>query len=220
MINFTVCMEIRIVIFDDNATRRDGVKLLLDNSPGFYCAGTFEDCSNLINNIIDTQPDVVLMDIDMPGINGIEAVKMIKKEFPELPVMMQTVFDHDEKVFQSILAGATGYMLKKTPPVKLLEAIKEIHEGGAPMTPEIAVKVLQFFRKKEQEKAAIETSLTDREKEILSALVEGLSYKMIADKQQISYHTVNFHIRNIYKKLHVHNVSEAVAKAIRDKIVS
>lgn len=210
---------IRVDIFDDNTVRRDGLRLLLDNSPGYICTGAFEDCSNLVVHITETQPDVILMDIDMPGMNGIEAVHVIKENFPQLPVMMQTVFDHDDKVFQSILAGATGYLLKKTPPVKLLEAIREIYEGGAPMTPEIAVKVLKFFREKETRNIKPESSLTEKEKEILSALVEGLSYKMIADKFTLSYHTVNFHIRNIYHKLHVHSVSEAVAKALKERIV-
>lgn len=212
-------MNIRIALFDDNAIRRDGIKLLLENSEGFECAGTFEDCNNLVEDILSCDPHVVLMDIDMPGINGIDAVKISKENFPDLPVMMQTVFDHDEKVFQSILAGATGYMLKKTPPAKLLESIREIYEGGAPMTPEIAIKVLSFFKTKEEKKISNEKLLSEKEKEILSALVDGLSYKMVADKQKISYHTVNFHIRNIYKKLHVHSVSEAVAKAIRESIV-
>lgn len=212
-------MNIRIALFDDNAIRRDGIKLLLDNSEGFECAGIFEDCNNLVENILSCEPHVVLMDIDMPGINGIDAVKISKENFPDLPVMMQTVFDHDEKVFQSILAGATGYMLKKTPPAKLLESIRELYEGGAPMTPEIAIKVLSFFKTKEEKKISNEKLLSEKEKEILSALVDGLSYKMVADKQKISYHTVNFHIRNIYKKLHVHSVSEAVAKAIRESIV-
>lgn len=212
-------MSIRITIFEDNPTRRDGLKLLLDNSPGYECAGAFENCANVMEDVLNTQPDVVLMDIEMPGISGIEAVKKIKEEYPMMPVMMQTVFDHDEKVFQSILAGATGYMLKKTSPVKLLEAIKEIHEGGAPMTPEIAMRVLQFFRQKENLRNDLPYLLTEKEKAILSALVDGMSYKMIADKFDISYHTVNFHIRNIYQKLHVHSVSEAVAKAIKEKIV-
>jgi DNA-binding NarL/FixJ family response regulator len=212
-------MNIRVTIFEDNPTRRDGLKLLLDNSPGFECSGTFENCSEVVNDVMKTQPDVVLMDIEMPGINGIEAVKKLKEEYPSMPVMMQTVFDHDEKVFQSILAGATGYMLKKTSPVKLLESIMEIYEGGAPMTPEIALKVLQFFKQKEKLKRDLPYLLTEKEKSILAALVDGMSYKMIADKQGISYHTVNFHIRNIYQKLHVHSVSEAVAKAIRENIV-
>lgn len=212
-------MDIRVILFDDNAERRDGIKLLLENSPGFICAGVFEDCSHLTEDIMRTEPHVILMDIDMPGMNGIEAVKIITAEFPAVPVMMQTVFDHDEKIFDSILAGATGYMLKKTPPGKLLDAIRELYEGGAPMTPEIAVKVLKFFRAREEQKLKNESLLTDKEKEILTALVDGMSYKMIAGKYAISYHTVNFHVRNIYKKLHVHSVSEAVSKALREKMI-
>jgi DNA-binding NarL/FixJ family response regulator len=212
-------MNIRVSVFDDNATRRDGLHLLLENSPGFECSGVFENCTHVIDDVKSSRPDVILMDIEMPGISGIDAVKKIKEYYPLLPVMMQTVFDHDEKVFQSILAGATGYMLKKTPPVKLLEAITEIHDGGAPMTPEIALKVLQFFKQKESLKNNVSYLLTEKEKQILSALVDGLSYKMIAEKSGISYHTVNFHIRNIYQKLHVHSVSEAVAKAIRERLV-
>lgn len=212
-------MPIRVIIFDDNATRREGVKLLLDSSDGFLCAGTFENFTDGIRQITETNPDVVIMDIDMPGINGIEAVRAIKSHFPECKVMMQTVFDTDDKVFESILAGASGYLLKKAPPIKLLEAITEIHEGGAPMTPEIALKVLQFFRGKEQQKITHDLLLTDKEKEVLADLVNGMSYKMIASKQDISYHTVNFHIRNIYKKLHVNSVSEAVAKALKEKII-
>ncbi|MBA3647155.1 MAG: response regulator transcription factor [Chitinophagales bacterium] len=212
-------MSIRVTIFEDNPTRRDGLKLLLDSSPGFESAGAFENCNNVLSDVLSTQPDVVLMDIELPGISGIDAVRKIKEEYPAMAVMMQTVFDHDEKVFQSILAGATGYILKKTPPVKLLEAIQEIYEGGAPMTPEIAMKVLKFFRNKEAQKIQVHYLLTEKEKEILTGLVDGLSYKMIADRLSISYHTVNFHIRNIYQKLHVHSVSEAVAKAIKEKIV-
>ncbi len=212
-------MPIEVTIFEDNAPRREGVKLLLNMTQDFVCAGAFENCNNVIENIVQTNPDVVLMDIEMPGINGIEAVRMINEKFPSLPVMIQTVFDHDQKIFQSILAGATGYMLKKTAPSRLLEAIREIYEGGAPMTPEIALKVLQFFKQHETVKKESNYALSSKEKEILAALVDGLSYKMIADKLDISYHTVNFHIRNIYQKLHVHSVSEAVAKALKERIV-
>ncbi len=211
--------RIRIAIFDDNATRRDGVKLLLNNSPGFQCVGAFEDCSRVLQDIEQSKPQVIIMDIDMPGINGIDAVAIIKQHYPDIPVMMQTVFDHDEKVFQSILAGATGYLLKKASPDKLLEAIKEIYEGGAPMTPEIASKVLKFFKSPAIVKQPGDFQLTEKEKEILQALLDGLSYKMIASQLNCSYHTVNFHIRNIYKKLHVHSIGEALAKALKEKIV-
>lgn len=212
-------MDIRVVIFDDNRTRREGVSLLLNSSDGYACVGAFEDFAKGLEQIEQLIPDVIIMDIDMPGINGIEAVTRIKLRFPEQKVMMQTVFDTDDKVFESILAGASGYLLKKASPVKLLESIREIHEGGSPMTPEIATKVLQFFRTRERQRGAGQQLLTAKEQEVLSDLVKGLSYKMIADKQSSSYHTVNFHIRNIYKKLHVHSIGEAVAKAIRDRLV-
>ncbi|MEO5673649.1 MAG: response regulator transcription factor, partial [Chitinophagales bacterium] len=121
-------MSIRVTIFEDNETRRDGLKLLLENSEGFQCSGAFENCANVLEDVVQSSPDVILMDIELPGISGIDAVRKIKQLHPALPVMMQTVFDHDDKVFQSILAGATGYMLKKTPPVKLLESIREIYD--------------------------------------------------------------------------------------------
>jgi DNA-binding NarL/FixJ family response regulator len=140
-------MSIRVAIFDDNATRRDGVKLLLDTSEGFLCAGAFENFNNGIADIHSCNPDVIIMDIDMPGINGIEAVRMIKTNYPQLPVMMQTVFDHDDKVFDSILAGASGYLLKKAAPLKLLEAIREIHEGGSTNDAGNRSKSIAFFQK-------------------------------------------------------------------------
>lgn len=211
-------MQIRVVIFEDDAIRRNGLTLLLNTADGFTCVGSFPDANNAVHEIALCKPDVVIMDIGLPKTNGIEAVKKIKLEFPYLPILMQTVFDHDDKVFESIMAGATGYLLKKTSPEKLLEAIQDIYRGGAPMTPEIALKVLGFFKEKENAKAST-YMLSEKEKKVLSFLVEGLSYKMISDKLRISYHTVNFHIRNIYQKLHVHTVSEAVAKAIRENIV-
>lgn len=211
-------MRIKVAIFEDDAVRLNGLQMLLNTADGFECTGAFDNAINVINKIIVSSPDVVIMDIGLPSVNGIDAVKKIKQEFPYLPVLMQTVFDKDEKIFESIMAGATGYLLKKTAPEKLLEAIQDIYRGGAPMTPEIATKVLTFFRNKEDAKASA-YALSDKEKRVLAYLVEGLSYKMISDKLHISYHTVNFHIRNIYHKLHVHTVSEAVAKAIKENIV-
>ncbi|MBA4196100.1 MAG: DNA-binding response regulator [Chitinophaga sp.] len=211
-------MRIKVAIFEDDAVRLNGLQMLLNTADGFECTGAFDNAINVINKIIVSSPDVVIMDIGLPSVNGIDAVKEIKQEFPYLPVLMQTVFDKDEKIFESIMAGATGYLLKKTAPEKLLEAIQDIYRGGAPMTPEIATKVLTFFRNKEDAKASA-YALSDKEKRVLAYLVEGLSYKMISDKLHISYHTVNFHIRNIYHKLHVHTVSEAVAKAIKENIV-
>jgi DNA-binding NarL/FixJ family response regulator len=210
-------MAIRVIIFDDNLQRRESLTLLFNSNPEFECAGVYENGLNALKAIKETYPDVVLMDIEMPERNGIEALKDIRSVFPDLPVMMQTVFDDDEKVFESILQGATGYMLKETSSPGLLEAVREAVKGNSPMTPSIAKKVLKFFR--ENKKPVKEYELTAREMEILQNLVSGKSYKMIAAGLNISSFTVNDHIKKIYQKLQVHSASEAVSKAIREQIV-
>jgi DNA-binding NarL/FixJ family response regulator len=210
-------MAIRVILFDDNLQRRQSLTLLFDSTPGFECAGAYENGLNAIAAVKESYPDIVLMDIEMPGRNGIEALKDIRSVYPDLPVLMQTVFDDDTKVFESILQGATGYMLKETPSPGLLEAMREAIKGNAPMTPSIAKKVLLFFR--ENKKPVKEYDLTPREKEILQNLVSGMSYKMIASTLTISIFTVNDHIKKIYQKLHVHSASEAVSKAIKEQIV-
>lgn len=217
-------MAVRVTIFDDNIRLLDSLSVLIDGSPGFQIAGTFENCNNLIANIEKTQPDVILMDIEMPGINGIEAVKMVKQRFPKINVMMQTAFENDENVFAAICAGASGYILKNTPPSKILECIIEVYQGGSPMSPSVARKVLGFLQQpkpEEKNETTIENyNLSVREKEILSCLVKGMSYKMIADHCKITYETVRSHMKNIYEKLHVASMTEAVAKAINQKLVS
>ena len=210
--------DIRVTIFEDNKSLRQGLYQLIDGSEGYICEGAFEDCLDVLRNTEDTKPDVVLMDIAMPGINGIEAVNMLREKYPELKILMQTIFEDNEKIFQSILAGASGYILKNTSPSRFLEFIRETYEGGAPMSPSVATKVLKMVA--EQSGIKTETfDLSDREKEILSCLVKGMSYKLIADACFISIDTVRGHIRNIYEKLHVHSKGEAVAKAIQSKIV-
>ncbi len=217
-------MAVRVTIFDDNIRLLDSLSILIDGSPGFQITGTFENCNNLIANIEKTQPDVILMDIEMPGINGIEAVKMVKQRFPKINVMMQTAFENDENVFAAICAGASGYILKNTPPSKILECIIEVYQGGSPMSPSVARKVLGFLQQpkpEEKNETTIENyNLSVREKEILSCLVKGMSYKMIADHCKITYETVRSHMKNIYEKLHVASMTEAVAKAINQKLVS
>ena len=184
--------------------------MLLQDNADFTLAGSFSHCLDVIENIQDTKPDVVIMDIDMPGMNGIEGVTQIHKNFPTLQILMLTVFDDDEKVFAAIRAGAGGYMLKNTEPANLLHAISEVYNGGAPMTPNIARKVLQQFQTLlPGEKAEYNLSL--REKEVLRLLVDGLSYKMIAGKLNITYDTVRAHMKKIYEKLHVASMTEAVA---------
>jgi DNA-binding NarL/FixJ family response regulator len=158
------------------------------------------------------------MDIDMPYVNGIKGLILIKKEFPEVKILMQTVFEDEDKIFSAIVSGADGYILKKTSPSKLLEAIKDVSEGGSPMTPIVAKQVLLLFNNKHQQIPKEEFDLTTRELEILSLLVDGYSYKMIADKCHISYPTVNTHISHIYEKLHVSSGTEAVAKAIEHRL--
>jgi DNA-binding NarL/FixJ family response regulator len=212
-------MNIRVTIFEDNTNLRLGMTSLINGSMGFECAGAYGNCDNLIKRISDTKPDVVLMDIEMPGMDGIEAVKLLKPQFPGIKILMETVFEDDEKVFLSICSGAEGYILKNTPPAEILEAIKEIHEGGAPMTPSIASKVLAMFKSRASFSRDESYKLTDREIEVLKYLINGMSYKMIAEKCFVSQDTVSFHIKNIYKKLHVHSKTEAVSKAIKGKIV-
>ena len=211
-------MKIKVTIFDDNKSLRQKLYQLIDGSKGYECTGAFENCSNLLKDIENTKPDVVLMDIQMPGINGIEAVKILRENYPDLKTLMQTIFEESDKIFQSILAGASGYILKNTSPSRILDFIKETYEGGAPMSPSVATKVLKMVGQQPLEKTN-SFNLSEREKEILSCLVKGMSYKLIADACFISIDTVRGHIRNIYEKLHVHSKGEAIATAIKDRIV-
>src|SRR5215510_6034631 len=211
--------EIRVSIFEDNRSLRESLFNLLESAEGFICAGAFAHCERVLDNIDETHPDVILMDIELPVVSGIEAVKLIRSKYPDIKILMETIFEEDEKIFQSICNGAQGYILKNTPPEGILRAIQEIFEGGAPMTPTIASKVLRLFKSNLSDNSDDEYSLSSREKEILKCLVEGMSYKMIADTCFISSDTVNGHIKNIYRKLQVHSKSEAVVKALKGRIV-
>jgi len=211
---------LRVICFDDNKNIRDSVSMLLSTTGNIKMIAGFDSCKNLLQDIEREKPDVIIMDIDMPEINGVQAVEILRKQYPTLPVMMLTGFEDDEKVFSSLCAGANGYILKNTKMDSLINQIQEVYEGGAPMTPLIARKVLNQFAKMQPQKTPDENyNLSNREKDVLHLLVQGKSYKMIADELHISYETVHSHIRKIYQKLQVNSVGEAVSKTISKNIL-
>jgi DNA-binding NarL/FixJ family response regulator len=210
-------MPIKLLIYEDNSRLRQSLELLLSEGSGFEVLGAFPHCDGAKSQVSTLEPDLVVMDIDMPGIGGIEGVKIIKSNFPEVKIVMHTVFDDDNRIFECICAGADGYLLKNTSPAKLVQSLQELMEGGVPMSPFVAQKVFLHFRK--ESAVADSFHLTPREKEILELLVKGNSYKMIADKSSVTTDTVKKHLQNIYHKLHVSCGTEAVAKALQHKIV-
>jgi DNA-binding NarL/FixJ family response regulator len=218
-------MDIRVAIFEDNKLVRDAFEAILNGTEGFICTGAFSSADNLLYHIQKSRPDVVLMDIEMPGLNGIEATGLILKNYPEIKVLIQTVFDEEEKIFTAICMGASGYILKNTSPAHLIEAIRDVKAGGAPMSPGIASKVLRLFQRfapitKNSLPTATDTEqLSNREKEILVLMMEGHSLPTIGEKIFLSYETVRSYVKSIYRKLHVHSSREAVLKAYKDRIV-
>ncbi len=211
---------ITVICFDDNKNLLESVSLLLSTTNNIQLVGSYDSYHNIHEVVNKKKPDVILMDIDMPPLSGIDAVKRLRTQYPDLPVLMLTGFEDDEKVFASLCAGANGYILKNTKMESLISQIREVYEGGAPMTPIIARKVLNQFAKVQPQKAADENyNLSNREKDVLQLLVQGKSYKMIADELNISYETVHSHIRKIYQKLQVNSVGEAVSKTISKNIL-
>jgi DNA-binding NarL/FixJ family response regulator len=210
--------EIKVAIIEDLRDVREGLAMLINGTNGFRCVGRFRSVEDAAMNITREPPDVVLTDIGLPGIDGIEGIRLLRRKFPQLPFIALTVYDDDDRIFDALCAGACGYLLKNTQPAKLLDALREVVGGGAPMSPEVAKRVIVLFQEFAPPKSS-PCHLTPQEKELLKLLVGGHSYKTAAVELNISYHTVAFHIRNIYEKLRVHSKSEAVAKALREKLI-
>jgi len=207
-------MPIKVAIVEDREKLREGLAALIDGTDGFQCSETYETGEEALRKIPAYNPDVVLMDIHLPRMSGISCVKELKELLPQLQVMMLTVYEDDKLVFESLKAGATGYVLKRTPPAKLLEAIKELHDGGSPMSDQIARKVVEAFQGMGKSPKETE-NLSERETEILSYLAKGLLDKEIAEKLYLSVQTVRTHLRNIYRKLHVRTRTEAVLRFLQ-----
>ncbi len=206
-----------VVVFEDNKHLRESLQLLISSSGNFECIDAFADTRHAVANVSRLMPDIILTDIEMPVMNGIDATRLIKNKFPEIPILILTVFDDSERIFQSLRAGGNGYLLKNSSPEEILNALTEVYNGGSALSPAVARKVIQHF----QNCAPVHNDyhLTQKEKELLQLLVQGMSYKMIADAMLISFETVKSHIKNVYKKLHVSSNAEAVAKAIKHKVV-
>jgi DNA-binding NarL/FixJ family response regulator len=215
-------MGFRIAVFEDNKNVRERIEKLLKKESAFEVVGLFSHTLDCREDMLQCRPDLVLMDIDMPGMNGIEVVRIIQKEYPHIQVLIQTIIEDDDCVFDSIIAGASGYILKNQLNTRLIDAIKELQFGGGPLSPPVARKVLNKLRQTisaTQQCEKIDYQLTIREKEVLACIVNGMSYKMVADKLDISYETVRSHVKKIYEKLGVASLTETVAKAIYEKIV-
>lgn len=209
---------IKILIYEDNPQLREGLTMLINGTMGFEVLASFKNCNNVVDEVEAFKPDVVLMDIDMPGTNGLQGLKLIRHHNTDVKVLMLTVFDDNKNVFEALKSGANGYLLKKTPPAKILEYIQDVQSGGAPMTSSIASQVLKMFSEIPTPQNE-DYNLSEREKNVLQLLVNGYSYKMIAAELFIAIDTVRSHIKKIYEKLQVNSKSEAVAKAFKNRIV-
>jgi DNA-binding NarL/FixJ family response regulator len=209
---------IRTMIVEDQRDLREGLATLVNFTPGFKCIGAFRSMEECLARVKHDLPDVILSDIGLPGMSGIEGIRVLKDQYPDLIILVLTVYDDNEKIFDALCAGASGYLLKQTEPAELLRSVREAVDGGAPMSPEVAARVIKLFREvRPPEK--VDYDLTPHETRLLKLLVEGHNYVTAAAKLNISYNTIKFHVRNIYDKLQVHSKSEAVAIAMRDRLV-
>jgi DNA-binding NarL/FixJ family response regulator len=209
---------IRVAIVEDEPMMRKGLSLLIDGTPGYRCTGAFGSMEEALRSLGREAPDVLLLDIHLPGMPGSEGARVLREKYPALQILMLTVYDEEERIFESICNGACGYLLKKTPPAELLSAIRQAQQGGAPMSPEVARKVVELFRKTGPTEK-IDHNLTPHEVRLLGMLAEGYQYKEAADKLNLSVNTIRTHVRSIYDKLHVHSKTEAVRKALRQGII-
>ncbi len=213
-----VTSGIKVAIVEDERDIRECLTFLINGTDGFECSGSYRSMEEALDSIAHKLPDVVLSDIGLPGMNGVEGIRILKQRHPDLLILMLTIYDDDERIFDAMCAGASGYLLKKTPPAKLLESLKEAVAGGAPMSPEVARRVITLFREIRPPDRA-DYQLTPHETRLLKLFVEGHIYKTAAVELGVSVNTVNFHVRNIYEKLQVHTRSEAVAKALVNRLV-
>jgi DNA-binding NarL/FixJ family response regulator len=209
---------IRVAIVEDRREIRDGLATIINGTPGFRCTGAFRSMEEALEGIRQQVPDIVLNDIGLPGMSGIEGIRLLKQRHPDLLVLMLTIYDDDERIFDALCAGASGYLLKNTQPARLLESLREAAAGGAPMSPEVARRVIAIFREF-RPPANTTCELTAHEVRVLRLFVEGHNYKTAAAELGVTVHTISFHLRSIYDKLQVHSKSAAVAKALRDRIV-
>lgn len=209
---------IRTAIVEDRREIREGLAVLINGTPGYACTGSYGSMEEAIEKIRREMPEVVLCDIGLPGMDGIEGIRLLKERYPSLQLLMLTIYDDDERIFDALCAGASGYLLKRTPPARLLEALREAVTGGAPMSPEVAARVIKLFRDIRPPERP-DCDLTPHETRLLKLLVEGHNYTTAASELGVSYNTVKFHMRHVYEKLQVHSKSEAVARALRDRLV-
>jgi len=212
--------KIRVMLFEDNKHLRDSLYFLIATSAEFECVAAFPDTRQALQHVRHFKPDVIMTDIEMPVMNGIDTTRLIKGEYPAMKILVLTVFEDKEKIFQALCAGGSGYILKNSTPEQILQALMDTYKGGSPLSPSVAKLVVQFFQLNMPVAATTEDyNLTPKEKELLECLADGKSYKMIADKMGISLETVKTHMKSVYKKLHVNSSHEAVAKVIRQRIV-
>ena len=209
---------IKVAIIEDRREIREGLSMLIGGTPGYACTGSYRSMEEALDKIGHNLPDVVLSDIGLPGMDGIEGIRILKERHPQLLVLMLSVYDDDDRIFDALCAGACGYLLKKTPPLRLIESLREAVVGGAPMSPEVARRVITLFRDFRPPERA-DYQLTPHEMRLLKLLVEGHNYKTAAFELKVSVNTVSFHMRHIYEKLQVHSKSEAVAKALRYRLI-